>query len=86
MGLRLAEGVDLGRIAELAGRYPVDRDAVERLERQGLLEREGDRLRATPAGNAGARFGPERDRAGLTTVSPEIQIQSSRQACDRSTL
>jgi coproporphyrinogen III oxidase-like Fe-S oxidoreductase len=50
MGLRLAEGVKLGRIMALAGRYPVDRDAVERLERRKLLEREDDRLRATPAG------------------------------------
>ena len=50
MGLRLAEGVELGRIAKLSGRYPVERNAVERLERQGLLEREGERLRATPAG------------------------------------
>jgi oxygen-independent coproporphyrinogen-3 oxidase len=50
MGLRLAEGVALDRIATLSGREPVDRNAVERLERQGLLALEGERLRATPAG------------------------------------
>jgi putative oxygen-independent coproporphyrinogen III oxidase len=50
MGLRLGEGVDLDRIADLSGRAPVDRNAAERLERQGLLALEGKRLRATPAG------------------------------------
>jgi oxygen-independent coproporphyrinogen-3 oxidase len=50
MGLRLAEGVDLGRVGELARRDPVDRDAVARLARQGLLALEGEKLRATPAG------------------------------------
>ena len=50
MGLRLAEGVDLGRIAALAGHDPVDRGAVARLVRQGLLAEDGDRLRATAAG------------------------------------
>lgn len=50
MGLRLREGVDLDRIAALAGRDPVDRAAIARLEAQGLLTREGARLSATPAG------------------------------------
>ena len=50
MGLRLAEGVDLARIADLAGRDPVDRDAIARLAPQGLLDQQGERLRATPAG------------------------------------
>jgi putative oxygen-independent coproporphyrinogen III oxidase len=50
MGLRLAEGVDLARIADLSGRDPVDRAAVERLSGLGLLDIEGDRLRTTPAG------------------------------------
>ena len=50
MGLRLAEGVDLARIAGLCGRDPVDRAAVARLRGQGLVEMEGDRLRTTPAG------------------------------------
>jgi oxygen-independent coproporphyrinogen-3 oxidase len=50
MGLRLAEGVDLARIADLAGRDPVDRDAVRRLAGRGLLAQQGERLRATPAG------------------------------------
>lgn len=50
MGLRLTEGVDLARIAELAGHDAVDRPAVERMENQGLVAMDGDRLRATPAG------------------------------------
>ncbi len=50
MGLRLAEGVDLDHISRLAGRDPVDRAAVDRLAAQGLLARDGARLRATPAG------------------------------------
>jgi oxygen-independent coproporphyrinogen-3 oxidase len=50
MGLRLAEGVDLGRIAGLAERNPVDRDAVLRLAGQGLIDWDGERLRATPIG------------------------------------
>ena len=45
MGLRLAEGIDLGRRA-----YPIDLGVVDRLQAQGLLERDGERLRATPAG------------------------------------
>ncbi|MDQ8756433.1 radical SAM family heme chaperone HemW [Sphingosinicella sp. LHD-64] len=50
MGLRLREGVDLYRIAKLAGRDPVDRAAIARLEAQGLLVRDDERLRATPGG------------------------------------
>ena len=50
MGLRLAEGVDLDQVATLAGRDPVDRDAVARLEQQGLVAQDGARLRATGAG------------------------------------
>jgi len=46
MGLRLREGVDLARIpAEV-----VDGRALDRLSRQGLLVREGDRLRVTSSG------------------------------------
>jgi len=50
MGLRLREGIDLDRIAALAGRHPVDRAAVQRLTAQGLLAQHDERLRATPAG------------------------------------
>jgi oxygen-independent coproporphyrinogen-3 oxidase len=46
MGLRLAEGVDLGRI----GAGYVDLDAVERLAGHGLIVRAGERLRVTDAG------------------------------------
>jgi putative oxygen-independent coproporphyrinogen III oxidase len=51
MGLRLHEGVDLGRIAELAGKRPlIDERALARFHAQRLMSREGDRLRVTPAG------------------------------------
>jgi len=53
MGLRLAEGIDLDRIATL-GERPIDeladRQAIERLAAQGLLEQDGTGLRATDAG------------------------------------
>jgi oxygen-independent coproporphyrinogen-3 oxidase len=51
MGLRLREGVDLARIAALAGTTPdalVDSRAVARLP--DLIRREGDRLRVTEQG------------------------------------
>jgi oxygen-independent coproporphyrinogen-3 oxidase len=51
MGLRLAEGIDLPRVAALAGgTAPIDHDAVERLSRHGLIARDGDHLRVTEAG------------------------------------
>lgn len=51
MGLRLAEGVDLRRIAALAGgEAPVDPVALRRLQAQGLLTHEGDGLRVTETG------------------------------------
>jgi len=53
MGLRLAEGIDLDRIATL-GQRPlsdlIDEAAIERLAKQGLLVRNGPRLAATDAG------------------------------------
>ena len=51
MGLRLAEGVDLARIAALAGgRAPIDRGAAARLEALGLIALSDTRLRVTEAG------------------------------------
>ena len=51
MGLRLAEGVDLARIADLAGgTAPIDAVAEARLTAQGFVARNGDRLRVTEAG------------------------------------
>ena len=51
MGLRLAEGVDLARIAALAGgTAPIDARAAARLSAQGFVAREGERLRVTEAG------------------------------------
>ncbi|MCU6454026.1 radical SAM family heme chaperone HemW [Sphingomonas sp. A2-49] len=51
MGLRLREGVDLTHVAALAGgSAPIDWTAVARLEAQGLVAREPDRLRVTEAG------------------------------------
>ena len=53
MGLRLAEGIDLGAIARRFG-YTADAlvvpDKVALYTRLGLVEREGDRLTVTPAG------------------------------------
>lgn len=67
MGLRLAEGIDLGRLAARTGRpYEtlVDGAAVERLAALGLLRREGTRLRVLPEG-----------RLLLDAILPEL-IQS----------
>ena len=51
MGLRLTEGVELRRIAALAGgEPPIDRAAVARLERLEMLALEGDRLCVPEAG------------------------------------
>jgi len=51
MGLRLAEGVDLGRIAALAGgEVPVDAAAMALLAEQGLISWEDERLRVTDGG------------------------------------
>jgi oxygen-independent coproporphyrinogen-3 oxidase len=51
MGLRLREGVDLERVALLAGgTVPIDWTQAARLEAQGLLAHEGTRLRMTEAG------------------------------------
>ena len=53
MGLRLTEGVDLARVEARSGLGRdafVDVNAVARLERQGLMRAEADRLRVTDAG------------------------------------
>jgi coproporphyrinogen III oxidase-like Fe-S oxidoreductase len=55
MGLRLGEGVDLARIAALAGgTAPLDAPALDRIVAQGLAERlvarDGHRLRVSEAG------------------------------------
>lgn len=52
MGLRLAEGVDLARIAVRSGHdfRVASAPVIDRHREAGLLEREGDRLRTTPAG------------------------------------
>lgn len=53
MGLRLAEGVDLARIAAMSGVQQealVDAGAVERLQRLGLVERQGSALRVLAPG------------------------------------
>jgi putative oxygen-independent coproporphyrinogen III oxidase len=50
MGLRLSEGIDARALSERFGRPIVDEKAVERLVSSGHLERDSDRLRATPAG------------------------------------
>jgi putative oxygen-independent coproporphyrinogen III oxidase len=53
MGMRLAEGVPLARIEAMAGcavDAALDAGALARLERAGLVVRDGGRLAATPAG------------------------------------
>jgi oxygen-independent coproporphyrinogen-3 oxidase len=53
MGLRLREGVDLARISRLSDKPTealIDERALVRLVEQGLLGRDGDRLRVTAAG------------------------------------
>lgn len=53
MGLRLGEGVDLARIAalgECAIDAVIDENAAATLEREGLIARDGTRLRATDRG------------------------------------
>ena len=49
MGLRLTEGLDVERYAQLAG-HVLQESSVVRLEDLGLVAREGERLRATEAG------------------------------------
>lgn len=49
MALRLAEGMDLIRLAAIDGRT-LDEDRLRTLERDGLVARDGDRLAATPQG------------------------------------
>jgi putative oxygen-independent coproporphyrinogen III oxidase len=48
MGLRLAEGIDLARLAEIGG--SVDEDHLAALEDNGLVARKGSRLAATRDG------------------------------------
>jgi oxygen-independent coproporphyrinogen-3 oxidase len=51
MGLRTAEGVDLGRLKAIAGTpldQVVDADALDMLQEQGLLDLEPNALKATP--------------------------------------
>jgi putative oxygen-independent coproporphyrinogen III oxidase len=51
MGLRLGEGIDLARIEALAGAAPpIDPRALEMLDAQGLVARNGTRLTVTDAG------------------------------------
>jgi len=51
MGLRLAEGVDLRALGERLGvEGVVDRKAAARMQAQGLVRLEGERLTVTPAG------------------------------------
>jgi len=49
MGLRLSEGIDLARLAALAG-HALDETRLNALARDGLIDRSGARLAATPKG------------------------------------
>jgi oxygen-independent coproporphyrinogen-3 oxidase len=51
MGLRVDEGVDLARLEAVRGR-PLNAAALAWLVQQDLVQRQGDRLRLTPAGRA----------------------------------
>ncbi|HWV13168.1 MAG TPA: coproporphyrinogen III oxidase, partial [Sphingobium sp.] len=53
MGLRLAEGIDLNRISELSAlpvEQLIDEEAVVRLAKLDLIERQDQLLRIRPAG------------------------------------
>ncbi|MGH6707264.1 MAG: radical SAM family heme chaperone HemW, partial [Sphingomicrobium sp.] len=51
MGLRLAEGISPGELADRLGvEQLVNDEAVDRLAGHGLLEWQADRLRTTPEG------------------------------------
>ncbi len=51
MGLRLAEGIEPAVLSgRFAGHRIVDETSVDRMVRHGLLERDGSRLRTSPAG------------------------------------
>lgn len=49
MGLRLAEGIDLTRLAAIGGRT-LSQNRLAALESDGLIARNGSRLAATPEG------------------------------------
>lgn len=51
MGLRLREGISLGRYERIAG-LPLDKGPVEELESIGMIEIQGDTLRTTTQGRA----------------------------------
>jgi oxygen-independent coproporphyrinogen-3 oxidase len=51
MGLRLAEGIEPAALSErFAGQRIVDEAAVDRMIGHGLIERDGSRIRTSPAG------------------------------------
>ncbi len=50
MGLRLAEGIDVGALERRFARPLVDRSAVERLAHSGHLQQSGERVSVTPRG------------------------------------
>ena len=50
MGLRLSEGIDLQAMERRFGKPVIDDTAVSRLVASGHLERDGSRIRTTPAG------------------------------------
>ena len=53
MGLRLAEGIDLNRVASRTGSpvtHLVDNHAVAGMEKLGLIRRQGAHLTVTPQG------------------------------------
>ena len=82
MGLRLAEGVDVGRIAQLYGVEAVDWTAVDRLVASGHLMRDGEHIALTGSGRLlldhilGLIAAPTRAWA----VRPELPAPAPRRA------
>lgn len=64
MGLRVTEGIDMNRFAQLSG-APLDRGMLEHLCEIGVIEIEGTRVRTTPPGRAVLN-------AVITELLPEV--------------
>ena len=65
MGLRLSEGLDLGRLRGRTG-YRLDAAGLSALQEEGLLQTEGSHVRATASGRLVLNAIIESLAAGLT--------------------
>jgi oxygen-independent coproporphyrinogen-3 oxidase len=76
MGLRLAEGIDLARLAAIDG-PALDQDRLAALESDGFIARQGSRLAATPEGRLVLnRLILELAAWGNTSSLPGLTLQS----------